>query len=175
MKNLEIKCRFPDHRRGQRIALDDLGAYHFGVIHQTDTYFPVTHGRLKLRHDRTEKGEHFELIAYDRPNGSATRVSDYQRLPLPDGPAALRVLDRTLGILVRVQKVRQVYLKDNLRIHLDSIRGLGKFLEFELITSSQYPLARCRRQMRLLQKAFAIPSADLIDVSYSDLLLKHVE
>lgn len=171
MKNLEVKCRYPDHRRAARLAHEQLDARLFCRIQQTDTYLAAPHGRLKLCHDRCGAGESWELIAYQRPNQTSPRTSSYKRVPLSDGPALREVLAGALGVLVCVRKVRRVYLAENIRVHLDTVQGLGRFLEFELIVSARHPLQSCRRRVWQLLERFGIEPADLIGVSYSDLLL----
>src|SRR5439155_16149941 len=107
-----------------------------------------------------------------RANERAARPSRYEILPVNDGPKTLRFLSAALGVNARIAKVRDLYLLDNLRIHLDRVRGLGRFLEFELIVSRAHPLSRCRKRMRELVDLFGIKADDLIACSYSDLLLE---
>ena len=170
MQNLEIKCRYPDHDRGARLARD-LGADLHGRLAQTDTYFRIRPGRLKLRHTRSGPVERYELIHYRRWNRPAARTSQYELLPIADGPRALDFFTAALGVLVRVDKERTLYVKDNLRIHLDEVTGLGRFLEFELGVTPVHPIEACRARIRELEELFGITAGDLVRVSYSDLLL----
>ena len=170
MQNLEIKARYADHDRGARLARE-LGADLHGHLTQTDTYFNIRPGRLKLRHTRSGPVERYELIHYRRWNRLSAKTSDYQLLPIADGPRTLDFFAAALGVLVRVDKERIVYVKDNLRIHLDNIDKLGRYLEFELIVSPAHPLEECRGQMQELLRRFEIGRADLVRVSYSDLIL----
>ena len=101
MRNLELKCRYPDLNRAASLA-GDLGAELHGRLAQADTYFAITPGRLKLRHIRSEAGECYELIHYHRPNRLAPKASEYERLPIADGPRTLAFFTRALGVLVRV-------------------------------------------------------------------------
>ncbi len=170
MQNIEIKCRYPDHERGARLARD-LGAGLHGHLSQTDTYFNIQPGRLKLRHTRSGPVERYELIHYRRWNRPTATVSDFQLLPVADGPRALEFFSAALGVKVRVSKERVVYVKDNLRVHLDEVPRLGRFLEFELAVTPAHPQEECRRRMQELVRLFGIAPDDLVRVSYSDLLL----
>ena len=170
MQNLEIKARYADHDRGARLARE-AGADLHGRLTQTDTYFNIRPGRLKLRHTRVGPVERYELIHYRRWNRPAARTSDYQLLPIADGPRALDFFTAALGVLVRVDKERTLYVKDNLRVHLDEVPRLGRFLEFELAVTPAYPMEACRLQVQELMRLFDIAPADLVKVSYSDLLL----
>jgi adenylate cyclase class IV len=170
MQNLEIKARYADHDRGARLARE-AGADLHGQLAQTDTYFNIRPGRLKLRHTRVGPVERYELIHYRRWNRPAARISDYQLLPVADGPRALDFFTAALGVLVRVDKERTLYVKDNLRVHLDDLPGLGRFLEFELAVTPAHPAEACRAQMQELIRLFGIAPEDMVRVSYSDLLL----
>ena len=170
MQNVEIKCRYPDHDRGARLARD-LGADLHGQLAQTDTYFNIHPGRLKLRHTRSGPVERYELIHYRRWNRPTAKTSDYQLLPVADGPRTLEFFSAALGVKVRVNKERVVYVKDNLRVHLDEVPELGRFLEFELIVTPAHPQEECRQRMQELVRLFGIAPADLVRGSYSDLLL----
>jgi adenylate cyclase class 2 len=170
LQNLEIKARYADHERGARLARE-LGADLHGRLVQTDTYFKIRPGRLKLRHTRVGPVERYELIHYRRWNRPAAKKSDYELLPVADGPRTLDFFAAALGVLVRVDKERVVYVKDNLRVHLDELPSLGRFLEFELIVTPAHPLEACRQRMPELVALFGVTPADLVKVSYSDLLL----
>jgi adenylate cyclase, class 2 len=170
MQNLEIKARYADHERGARLARE-LGADLHGRLTQTDTYFNIRPGRLKLRHTRVGPVERYELIHYRRWNRLSAKTSDYELLPIADGPRTLDFFAAALGVLVRVDKERIVYVKDNLRVHLDELSELGRFLEFELIVTAAHPLEACRVRMPELMRLFGIAPDDLVKVSYSDLIL----
>jgi adenylate cyclase class IV len=170
MQNVEIKCRYPDHERGARLARD-LGADLQGQLTQTDTYFNIQPGRLKLRHTRSGPVERYELIHYRRWNRPTAKTSDYQLLPVADGPRTLEFFSAALGVKVRVSKERVLYVKDNLRVHLDEVPRLGRFLEFELIVTPAHPQEECRARMQELLRRFGIAQGDLVRVSYSDLML----
>src|SRR6185369_8587441 len=79
-KNIEVKARCADLVAARRAARQ-IGARQQGLLLQTDTYFNVRRGRLKLREIR---GERAELIWYQRPNRAAARDSDYVIVPVAD-------------------------------------------------------------------------------------------
>ncbi len=86
-QNVEIKARVadPDLFRNTATALTKSNGE---VIHQTDTFYTVPKGRLKLRDFGDGRGE---LIRYQRPDASGPKVSDYaiSRTNDPDGLAHL--------------------------------------------------------------------------------------
>jgi predicted adenylyl cyclase CyaB len=179
VRNLELKCRYPDLQRAKRIAIDREDAEFAGIIKQTDVYFNLPNGRLKLRYNRRSGAQDeraftavHELIYYRRPDKESARTSAYEILPVPNPKAVERFFTQAFGVLVRVSKSRQLFLHKNLRIHLDTIRGLGNFLEFELIVSRAFPMRACRQRMRQLIRHFAIEPCQILPGSYSDMLLK---
>ncbi len=63
-----------------------------------------------------------------------------------------------------------LYLFNNARIHLDSVQGLGSFIEFEVLVTKGKTQAKSL--MRTLSKKFSISKAAVIASSYSDLLFR---
>jgi len=163
MKNLEIKARCGNWRRIVK-ALGKLGARRLAPMRQIDTYFRVPAGRLKLRQFNSKRAE---LIYYRRPEGRDQRWSDYTILPAAP-PARWRgTLEKALGVKAVVDKRRIVYLHRNARIHLDNVKGIGRFVEIEVVVRKD--AGQARRVMAELLQAFGIPRADFIRQSYSDM------
>ena len=97
MRNLEYKARTDDPHDIQARARS-LGASTRGDLYQTDTYFHVPSGRLKLRETA---GFSAELIFYQRAETAPNRPSDYLTSEASD-PASLRdLLDASLDVLPR--------------------------------------------------------------------------
>lgn len=166
-RNLELKARDPDPARSA-VACAELGAREEGVLEQTDTYFEVAAGRLKLRE---EAGRGAELIAYQRPDESQWRESRYRIVPVADPASLQAALASTLGVKVVVAKRRRLFRLESAQIHLDEVRGLGDFIEFELYAEPGSDLRAERRRLASLREAFEIADRDLVAGSYSDLAL----
>ncbi len=140
-------------------------AKHVATLRQTDCYFRVPKGRLKLR--VVGKQRDGELIVYLRPIRAAARTSEFQRLPAADAAGTQRLLDRMLGTRARVRKRREVWLYRNARIHLDSVEGLGRFIEIEVVVAKG--AAQARALMKKLRATLGIRAKDLIAGSYSNM------
>ena len=80
------------------------------------------------------------------------------------------MLGAALGIWKTVEKERVVYLFDEVRIHLDKVKSLGSFLEFEGVVSSGSDKRKIKEKVDWLISQFEIRNNDLIEVSYSDLI-----
>ena len=168
-QNIEIKARLPDRTR-VLAALAELNADGPTVLRQSDTFFAVATGRLKLRTIDGPSGNSAELIAYHRPDATGPKTSEYVVVPVPD-PARLRdALARTCGERVVVDKVRTLYLVGPTRVHLDSVNGLGEFLELEVVLDSAADATQGQAIANDLLARFGIVETDLISGAYADLL-----
>ncbi|MGN6217241.1 MAG: class IV adenylate cyclase [Solirubrobacterales bacterium] len=162
-----MKARDADPNRSLEVC-KALGGTDKGVLHQRDTYFKVARGRLKLREEESAASQ---LISYARPDEVEERLSCYRLVEIADTAGLKAALSESLGTLVVVSKRRRLFLWRDVRIHLDQVDGLGAFLEFEAVALEQSDLSEERQKVRHLREAFAINSEDLIDRSYSDLIL----
>ena len=165
MRNIEIKARLSDPAAAEAVAarLADAGPH--ARLHQVDTYFFIPEGRLKLREIDGEEGC-AELIFYRRPDSPGPKSCDYEIARVSDPAGINRVLDAAFGIRAVVDKQRTVYLYRNVRIHLDRVRGLGKFLEIEAVE----PDSGGESLVRELLEKFSIRPEDLVEGSYCDLM-----
>ena len=167
MLNIELKARCKSFNE-IREKLIYMNADFKGIDFQIDTDFNAPNGRLKLREGNIEQA----LIYYQRENITGPKESNvtlYQ--PQPD--ATLKViLSKSLGILVIVDKKREIYFIDNVKFHLDDVKNLGKFVEIEAIDKEgNIGRQRLQRQCEYYLKEFNIDYSDFISNSYSDTLL----
>ena len=164
-RNVELKALDPDPARSLATCME-LGAEDRGVLRQRDTYFRARSGRLKLREEEPGGAT---LIQYDRPDEASARESRY-RLTRVDDPGELRAsLYAALGTLVVVEKERHLLLWEGVRIHLDTVAGLGSFVELEGVAPPDSDLSAEREKVARLQQALGI--AEVLTDSYSDRLL----
>ena len=164
-RNVELKALDPDPVRSLA-ACRELGAEDRGVLRQRDTYFRTRSGRLKLREEEPGGAT---LIQYDRPDEASARESRY-RLTRVDDPCVLRAsLDAALGTLVVVDKERHLLLWEGVRIHLDTVAGLGDFVELEGVAPPDSDLSAEREKVARLQQALGI--TEVLTDSYADRLL----
>ena len=169
-RNVELKARYDDLRAGRDTA-HQLGASFESRLQQRDTYYPVPEGRLKLREIEAEPGgTSAELIWYARPDELSARTSHFNVVPLAAPAAIHETLAAALGVRVVVEKTRELFLLDNVRIHLDTVTGLGEFLEFEALLVDGRDEQDGFRQLDVLQRSFGIRADDVVGGSYADLL-----
>jgi predicted adenylyl cyclase CyaB len=165
--NLEIKARCDDpeaaRARASRIATQRVG-----LDRQVDTYFRTRSGRLKLRESSLSGGQ---LVPYLRPDQPGPKRADYRVVPVEDAPSLKALLSEILGVHRVVEKQREIFLYENVRIHLDRVKGLGGFLELEAVfDGSDAGLAEQRRKLDFLMKELGVREEDLVPASYEGLL-----
>jgi predicted adenylyl cyclase CyaB len=166
MRNIELKARCADLARAAAVC-DRLGARHAWTRRQVDMYFGVPEGRLKLRE---EEGVPAVLVAYQRADEAATRECRYDLTAVADAETARAELAAKHGVVARVEKTRTLYLLGNIRIHLDRVVDLGRFIEFEAVMGEEHDDATTQARLRELREAFGIGDGDLVAVSYADLV-----
>ena len=171
MKNVEIKasCQNPDKIRK---LLRQLNAKFIGTDNQTDTYFKTNNGRLKLRQGNIEN----HLIFYDRDNSQQPKLSKVILYNSSDPQTLKNILSKALGILITVKKQREIYFINNVKFHIDTVEGLGSFIEIEAQDKTdKIPKQHLKQQCQYYLELFKIPETNLISVSYSDLLLQKIQ
>ena len=150
-----------------RTVLETHEARSVGTDHQIDTYFNVNHGRLKLREGNIENN----LIHYVRENQDGPKQSKVLLYKSEPESQLKAVLTGAMGVLTVVDKQREIYFIDNVKFHLDTVEGLGTFVEIEAIdTDGSIGQERLQEQCENYMSLFGIAEADLVSVSYSDLL-----
>ncbi len=174
-KLVELKAKVEDLDvvRGK---LTSLGAQYIGTFRQIDVYFDVPEGKLKLR--EVEDNNKAELIYYKRENIAEPKRTDVFILKVQE-PAFLKtLLGKLLKIRATVEKVRENYRyqgkllasKDRyVQIHLDNVKKLGTFIEFEMESSNRTE-NRDKQILEDLMKKMKIKANQLKKHSYSDLL-----
>lgn len=165
--NIEIKAKCENQEKVRDI-LKSHNADFKGVDHQIDTYFKVSSGRLKLREGNIEN----YLIFYERENISGPKQSNVNLFTSDPNSSLKDILIQSLGILTIIDKQREIYFIENIKFHIDTVKGLGNFIEIEAIDKDgtigkEKLLSQCQEYLGI----FGVNELDLITGSYSDLLV----
>ena len=165
-RNIEIKAHATDlsaleHRAA---ALASEGPVE---IFQDDTFFQCANGRLKLRKFAPDHGE---LIFYQRSDVAGPKASFYRRASTCEPDTLCQTLALAYGVVGRVIKRRTLYMVGRTRVHLDRVKGLGEFVELEVVLDDLEELADGEKEARTLMTQLAIQPADLLQGAYVDLL-----
>jgi|LakMenE18May11ns_1017448.scaffolds.fasta_scaffold9540019_2 predicted adenylyl cyclase CyaB len=164
--NVEIKARVADLPTVEALValMTDTPPQR---LKQRDTFFRCSTGRLKLRELETGEGE---LIFYARPNVTGAKQSEYEITPVADAVSLKSVLRQALGETVVVEKTRVLYLVGQTRVHLDTVVGLGAFLELEVVLRPDQSPTEGHEIADDLMSRLGIREVDLIATAYADML-----
>lgn len=168
--NIEIKARSNSNDRIRKY-LKLHNAEYKGSDHQIDTYYNVPSGRLKLRKGNVENN----LIYYSREDKAGPKQSSVSFAHVPEDSEIDSVLKSALGVKVIVDKTREIYFIDNVKFHLDTVVGLGSFMEIEAIDySGTIGVDELNRQCTFYMSELGIGKDQLLTSSYSDMLDSHL-
>jgi adenylate cyclase, class 2 len=166
--NIEIKARTNNTEKIRQFLLQNSADFR-GVDIQTDTYFTVPSGRLKLRQGNIENS----LIFYQRQNIPGPKQSDFDLVPVENGELLRSLLTKALGVKIVVIKNREIYYIANVKFHLDTLDGIGQFVEIEASNKdSALSPEELREQCNFYVQQFSIKESDMLSDSYSDMIFK---
>ncbi|MBK7157192.1 MAG: hypothetical protein IPH77_01185 [Ignavibacteria bacterium] len=113
-KNFEIKCRIRNLSEIKKILVSDR-SYKYSIEKQKDIYYKVKSGRLKLRIINEKISD---LIYYNRKEKNRERVSNFVISSTINFKELNFILTEQFEVMVTVNKKREIFVKDNIRIHL---------------------------------------------------------
>jgi hypothetical protein len=163
VKTVDFKAelRHPAAAKAQCAGLRAEGG---GTVRLRDTWYRVADGRL-LR--RETIGGDVEWIRYHRADGVQPRVCE--AVPLTDGQARRRFGKQNLPVLVTIERTRSTYVIGNVRVLLDSVDGLGDFIELQAIVSREFDVETCSDQIAVMRDALAPILGEPVALSYAEL------
>lgn len=164
--NIEVKARDSDPATTRALAeqISDSPAVE---LKQEDTFFSCPNGRLKLRQISQADNE---LIFYRRPDLAGTKQSDYIIAPVAAPECLVAVLTAAFGSWRTVVKTRVLFHVGQTRIHLDTVEGLGSFVELEVVLREGQSAGEGHEIARELMVKLGIRESDLVEGAYADLL-----
>jgi predicted adenylyl cyclase CyaB len=171
MKLIEIKARCSDPSKVRTTLLQQPEIRFIGIDLQKDTYFKIPTGRLKLREGTIENN----LIFYQRENQKEAKKSEVILHKPADIGSLKAILNASLPTLTVVEKKREIYFIHSVKFHIDSLNGLGSFLEIEVIDETGAPdLIKMKEQCHYYMDLLEIKEVDLFENSYSDMVLSTI-
>jgi adenylate cyclase class IV len=161
--NLELKIRVTSHQSLKKI-LEQIGAENKGMLKQKDVYYSIPNGLLKLR---IENG-YESLIFYNRNENNKNRWSDFEVLQFANAKGE-KFFDNLFDVEVIVKKKRELFYYDDTRIHLDTVKYLGQFLELETLVINGKVDAK--KRFEKIISLLKLDESKQIRKSYKDLLM----
>ncbi|KAL3842991.1 hypothetical protein ACJMK2_020959 [Sinanodonta woodiana] len=166
--NVEIKASVADVDSLKQKAAE-LSESKGTILIQEDVFFQVPKGRLKLRKLQDAPSQ---LIFYERTDQSGPKFSDYNITQIADPESLKETLGKALGIQGIVKKTRTLYIVGQTRVHVDTVDGLGNFMELEVVLEDGQSVEEGQYMAEDLMSKLGVKTADLVSVSYMDLILK---
>lgn len=163
--NLEIKVKLKSHKNVKTI-LNSIGAEFMGILKQKDIYYKGKSQLLKLR----IQGNRYEFIRYNRDESGKTRWSNYDIIDM-QGKKVPEFLQSILTVETIVEKRRELWYFDDTRIHLDTVKGLGQFLELETLVLKK-GRKDAEKRFDYMVKTLDLDVKGQIRSSYRTLMLK---
>ncbi|RLI22006.1 hypothetical protein DRO54_02255 [Candidatus Bathyarchaeota archaeon] len=164
---VELKAKIDDIDEVREKILK-LNAKFVGKFRQIDTYFDVPKGRLKLR--EVEGNPSAQLIYYERENVAVPKKSEVFILEISKPEEFKEKTEKILEIKSVVEKIREIYFYKGTKIHLDSVKKLGFFIEFEKETSLS-EIEETKKFLKKLMEKLEIKPQNLMKSSYGELIL----
>ena len=168
MRNVEIKLQVDELESYAQRFRNVRGVVWRASLHEVDTYFNSSRGRLKLR-EITGTKNRSELLYYEREDADVPRLATYNITPVSDPAEMKLMLSAALGVRNVVTKHREVYRWRNVRIHLDDVEGLGRFIELEVMLCDEEPVENGEKLMRATLARLGLEGTHAIECSYVDL------
>lgn len=176
MRNIEFKAELREEAIAREV-LRQLGATRVGVFEQTDTYYRVARGRLKKREarlvDPSEGEPKVEVVFYERPDRVDLAGSDFT--VMSEAEAETRYGQSLLPVWLVVRKIRELWMAGSVRVHLDEVEDLGRFVEFEAPVNGTQPEREANAVCAQLRRDFGPALGEAIADSYSDLMERTLE
>ncbi|TSN57744.1 hypothetical protein Baya_9074 [Bagarius yarrelli] len=112
-------------------------------------------------------------------NGTLIRQHDTFFHTVKEGRLKLRdflkVLSDALGQVGEVKKERRLYIVGQTRVHVDTVEGLGDFMELEVVMKENQSTEEGVTIAHQLMQDLGVKKEDLIDGAYMDLILAKVQ
>jgi adenylate cyclase len=137
-------------------------------MEQKDTYFKLGENKIKTREiDDSE----IQLIKYFRKEVKGKKISSYSVETISS--IEKEAFFRRNKTLCEVFKKRELWIYKNTRVHIDKVKGLGKFLELETVLK-KVSKKEGDKEFNDLISILGIDKGKSIPLSYSDILLAKI-
>jgi len=178
----EVEVKVRAAHEPVRAALSDRGASPSGVVEQTDTYYDAPDREFA----ETDEALRIRRETVDPEGAATTRTKLTYKGPLVDAGSKTRAEhetrvaddDELTGILdglgyepaATVEKRRERFGLDGYTVTLDSVTGLGEFVEVEAETD-EAGIERVRDGARRLLSELGLDPTEQVRTSYLGLLI----
>ncbi|RCN30721.1 putative adenylyl cyclase CyaB [Ancylostoma caninum] len=170
-RNVEIKAKVRDRQEIVRLAKEVTGEEPT-LLKQHDIFYRSPQGRLKMRTVEENGVVRTELIWYNRPDVAGPKLCEYNKFDVPSDilSAFKETLRCSMGIKGEVKKTRTLFIFERTRIHIDSVEGLGDFMELEVCLHEDESISDGQRVADEIRQKLGVLTEDLLEGAYMDML-----
>ena len=178
MYEVEVKIRTSHEPIREEVS--ELNGTPIGTVEQIDTYFDAPHRdfaatdeALRLRQERPEDGTPTHVLTYKGPLIDAdSKTREEIEVSIPE-PEEFRAILEALGFspAATVRKKRDRYGLDECIVSLDTVDGLGEFVEVEAEGPAE-TIEEPRERAFDVLRALGLDPAEQLRTSYLGLLLE---
>ena len=175
----EVELKLQADHEAVRSRLETLDADHVDSRRQVDTYYNAPHREfaetdeaLRIRREEPANGEAVTKLTYKGPLVERESKTREEHETTVDSEQALAGVLDGLGFepAATVEKDREFYALDGYTITLDSVAGLGEFVEIEQETTED-AVESVREGAVDVLSSLGLDSSEQIRTSYLGLLL----
>jgi adenylate cyclase class 2 len=176
----EIELKIPADHEDVRERLRELGAEPLGTTRQVDTYydhpgrsFAETDEALRLRREEAADGTSEARLTYKGPLVESTSKTREELETGVDDPDALAEMVRALEFepVPTVRKEREQFALAGYTVALDSVAGVGSFVEAER-EGTEAEIEEIREGARDLLRDLGLDPANHVRTSYLELVFE---
>ncbi|MFW5965676.1 MAG: class IV adenylate cyclase [Halodesulfurarchaeum sp.] len=174
----EVEIKLPAEHEPVRKALAASGATRLGELTQRDMYYDAPHRdfadsdeALRLREETAE--ERTAVLTYKGPKVDPQAKTRIEHETVVDSPAALGDILTSLGFspAATVEKTRERYELDEILVSLDTVAGVGSFVEAETEAKAD-GLDAARETVEATLRQLGLEPDEQIRRSYLELVLE---
>ena len=174
MIEVEVKVR-ADHSKVRNV-LEKIGAVEIRVEKQSDSYFVAPHRNFAKTDEalRIRSLDGRAVLTYKGPKlDRVSKTREELETPVDENPTKkiLQALGFSEAGIVR--KKREVFMAGDITVCLDTVEGLGEFLEVEIVVEDeQKKVENSRKQLFEFLEQFGVKEEDSIRTSYLEMVLE---
>lgn len=175
MIEVEVKARV-DHSKVRHV-LENLGAVEIRVEEQSDSYFTAPHRNFAKTDEalRIRSLDGRAVLTYKGPKlDRVSKTREELETPVDENPTKkiLQALGFSEAGIVR--KKREIFRAEDITVCLDTVEGLGEFLEVEIVVEDeQKKIENSRKQLFEFLEQFGVGKEDSIRTSYLEMILEN--
>lgn len=178
----EVELKVEAAHEAVRERLRSLGVNRTETVTQEDTYYDApdrsfanTDEALRIRSE-TRSGETTTILTYKGPLVDADSKTRTEAETSVDDPKSMAEILSGLGYepAATVRKTREYYTLDDCTVTLDTVDGLGEFVEVEFGSDveAESGIDAARERVENVLDQLGLDSGDQIRTSYLELLLE---